>query len=130
MKRILAPILLLTLLFPSLAFGETMDDLVVREGLHYKKFSTVPFTGKTTGKIQGTFKVGKKNGPWVSFHENGQLDSKGTYKNDKKEGPWLTYSKVGRVVKSSTGTFKNDKKISDFMSLEEEREVMDRLIRK
>ncbi len=41
MKHILAPILLLTLLFPSLAFGETVkwNDLVVRDGLYYKKFS-------------------------------------------------------------------------------------------
>ena len=39
MKRLLAPILLLTLLFPAFAIGETMDDLVERGGIHYKKFS-------------------------------------------------------------------------------------------
>jgi hypothetical protein len=49
MKRILAPILLLTLLFPALAFGETMDDLVVREGIHYKKSSDVTSKGGNTG---------------------------------------------------------------------------------
>jgi hypothetical protein len=27
-----------------------MDDLVKREGLYYKKFSDVPFSGKATGK--------------------------------------------------------------------------------
>jgi hypothetical protein len=37
-----------------------MDDLVLREGLFYKKFSEVPFSGKTTGLQQGTFKNGKK----------------------------------------------------------------------
>ena len=52
MKRLLAPILPLTLLFPSLALGERMDDLAVRDGLHYKKFTEVPFTGKVTGKSQ------------------------------------------------------------------------------
>jgi hypothetical protein len=41
MKRILAPILLLTLLFPALAFGETIDDLVERDGIHYEKFAAV-----------------------------------------------------------------------------------------
>jgi hypothetical protein len=61
------PILLLTLLFPALAFGETMKDLVVRDGIHYKKFSDVPFTGKVTGKSQGLLKDGKKHGPWVSY---------------------------------------------------------------
>ena len=59
MKRILAPILLLTLLFPALAFGVTVDDLVERGGLYYKKFSEVPFTGKVTGREQGAFENGK-----------------------------------------------------------------------
>ena len=58
MKRILAPIVLLTLLFPALALGETMDDLVKRDGLFYKKFTTVPFSGKVTGNTQGSFKNG------------------------------------------------------------------------
>jgi antitoxin component YwqK of YwqJK toxin-antitoxin module len=83
MKRLLAPILLLTLLFPALAFGETMDDLVETDGFYYKKSTEVPFTGKTTGKIQGSFKNGKKDGPWVGFHQNGNVNEKltGTFKN-------------------------------------------------
>ena len=43
---------LLTCLFilsPNVVLGETMDDLVKREGIYYKKFTDVPFTGKTTG---------------------------------------------------------------------------------
>ena len=73
MKRILTPILLLTFLFPSLAYGVTMDDLVQRDGLYYKKFSDVPFTGKTTGKSQGSFKDGQKHGPWLTYYDNGQV---------------------------------------------------------
>jgi hypothetical protein len=65
MKRILAPILLLTLLFPALAFGETIDDLVKREGIYYKKYTDVPFTGKVTGIYQGSIKNGKKDGPYT-----------------------------------------------------------------
>ena len=107
MKRILAPILLLTLLFPAIAFGETMDDLVKRDGLYYKKFSTVPFTGKTTGKTQGSFRNGKKHGPWVSYHDNGQVFSQGTYKNDKEDGPWVVYYKNGQLL--SKGTLKDGK---------------------
>ena len=42
MKQFLAPILLLTLLFPTFAIGETMDDLVEQDGIHYKKFSDAP----------------------------------------------------------------------------------------
>ena len=72
MKRILASLVLMVLLFPALALGETMDDLVEREGLFYKKFSDVPFTGKVMGRRQGILKDGKKVGPWVIYYENGQ----------------------------------------------------------
>ena len=75
---------LMTLLFPALALGETMDDLVEREGLFYKKFTVVPFTGNTTGIRQGTFRNGKEEGPWIIYWNNGQLQTKGTYKDGKK----------------------------------------------
>ena len=61
MKQFLTPILLLTFLFPTFAIGETMDDLVKRD-VHYKKFSDAPFTGKITGRPQGSFKNGKRGG--------------------------------------------------------------------
>jgi hypothetical protein len=73
MKRILAPILLLTFLFPSLAYGETMNDLVKRNGIAYKQSLTVPFSGKTKGQSKGSFRNGKKVGPWVWYHKNGQF---------------------------------------------------------
>jgi len=167
MKRILGPILLLTLLFPSLAQGQTINewigkgegllekgkgllcettgmgcpesvdakDLVERNGVYFKKFTEVPFTGKTTGKTQGSFRNGKKHGPWVKYHkngqlrekenykdgkrdgpwvnywDNGQLKSKGTYKNGKMDGLWVAYNKYGTVVTSLTGTYKNGMKV-------------------
>ena len=49
MKRILAPILLLTLLFPPLTYAVTMDDLVVRDGIHYEKSSDVTSKVGNTG---------------------------------------------------------------------------------
>jgi antitoxin component YwqK of YwqJK toxin-antitoxin module len=107
MKRILAPILLMTLLFPALAFGETYGDLVETDGLYYKKFTEVPFTGKTTGKIQGSFKNGKKHGPWVRYHDNGRLEVKVTYKNGKPDGPWVTHHDNGQL--ETKGTYKNGK---------------------
>ena len=108
MKRILAPILLLTLLFPTFAFGEMLGDLVYRGGLYYKKFTTVPFTGKVTGRFQGAFRNGKEHGPWVSYHENGQLFNKGIYKNGKWEGPWVGYHDNGKL--SYKRTYKDGKK--------------------
>ncbi|HCP01169.1 MAG TPA: hypothetical protein DIT35_06725, partial [Rhodospirillaceae bacterium] len=53
-------ILLLILLSPTIAFGETMKDLVKREGLYYQKFSDSPFTSKVEGHVQGSFKNGRK----------------------------------------------------------------------
>ena len=114
MKRILAPILLLTLLFPSLALGETFKygDLVEREGIHYKKFSDVPFTGKVTGERQGSLRNGKKVGRWVHYWTNGQLFYKGTYKDGRKDdGLWVYYNIDGTVLNGFTGTFKDGVKV-------------------
>ena len=88
MKHILASILLMVFLFPSLALGEEVpwDDLVRTNGLYYKKFTDVPFTGKTTGQIQGSFKNGEMEGPWVVYNSDGTVweEYTGTYKNDVK----------------------------------------------
>ncbi len=65
--------------------------MVERDGLYYKKFTTVPFTRKVTGKYQGKIKDGKLDGPYVSYYENGQLKFEGTYKDGKEEGPWVSY---------------------------------------
>ena len=114
-----------------------MDDLVLREGLYYKKFTDVPFSGEVTGERQGSFENGEKDGAWVYYHESGQLRAKGNYKSGKMEGAWIAYydngqlwqkgnyknnnwegawvdyNEDGTVKTYSTGTFKNGKKISD-----------------
>ena len=75
MKRILTTLCLaLTLLLGGVGCGETspdISDLVERDGTYYKKFSDVFFTGKVTGKEQGSFRKGKKVGPWVWYYEDG-----------------------------------------------------------
>jgi antitoxin component YwqK of YwqJK toxin-antitoxin module len=120
----------MVLLFPALALGETMDDLMKRDGLFYKEFNpvkrwilllirqpghnVVPFTGTVTGKTQGTIKNGKKDGPWVSYHDNGQLSSKGTYKDNKKYGPYVNYYDNGQL--GSKGTYKDGKRDGPWVS--------------
>ena len=68
---------LITILFVSLlsspSWSETIDDLVERNGFYYKKFTDVPYTGEISGLENGTFRKGKKNGKWITFHKNGQL---------------------------------------------------------
>ena len=73
MRHILASMVFVVLLFPTLASGGEVkyEDLVERDDLYYPKFSEVPFTGKTTGKMQGSFRKGKKHGPWVGYYDNG-----------------------------------------------------------
>ena len=113
MKHILTSVVFVVLLFPALALGEevTFADLVERDGLYYKKVTEVPFTGKVTGLQQGRFKNGVMEGPWVSYHENGQLLSEGAFKNGKTEGPWVGYNEDGTVNKGNTGTYKNGVKV-------------------
>ena len=92
-KLIAIATLLFSVIFlsPNVVLSETIkwDDLVERDGLYYKKFTDVPFTGKISGEAQGSFK------------------------NGKREGEWVDYIKDGTVNKKWTGTFKNGKKISD-----------------
>jgi antitoxin component YwqK of YwqJK toxin-antitoxin module len=109
MIRNFAPIFVLVLLFPSLAMSDTVDwdDLVKfpPDGLYYKKFTDVPFTGEVTGQRQGQFKDGRRDGAWVEYYQNGLLAAKGDYKDGEKEGPWVTYHQNGQL--SGKGDFKN-----------------------
>ena len=86
--------ILLSLSIPSL--GESMDDLVEREGLYYKKFTDALFTGEVEGNEQGSFKNGKREGLWMWYHDNDQLFGKGEYKDGKEEGPMLWYYENGQ----------------------------------
>ena len=77
MKHLL---IIFSLLLTSVSWSKDIDrnDLVIREadGLYYKKFSNVPYTGKVTGIQQGKIKNGKPVGEILTFYENGHLKSK------------------------------------------------------
>ena len=100
---------LLTILFISLlsspSWSVTFDDLVERDGLYYEKFTDVPFSGKVTGKEQGSFRNGEREDAWISYWDNGQLRSKGNWKNNKREGVWFNYLDNGTL--DSEGNFTN-----------------------
>jgi antitoxin component YwqK of YwqJK toxin-antitoxin module len=118
MRHVLTSLFLVVFLYPSLALGQgvTMDDLVRTNGLYYKKFTDVPFTGTTTGKIQGTFRNGEKDGPWVFYHYDGQLSEKGTFKDGEREGLWIEYHDYAEdgllyfIGSYAEGTYKDGKK--------------------
>ena len=79
--------LLASLVFSSPIFAETltMDDLVKRDELYYKKFTNIPFTGDILGIVSGKLKMGKKNGEWLYYYGNGQLRALYNYKDAKME---------------------------------------------
>ena len=101
--------ILLTIIFLSLlsspSWSVFYSDLVVRDGIYYKKFSDVPFSGEISGKDKGSIKNGKKEGEWVYYYSNGQLDFKGNYKNGKEEGEWISYFSNGQL--RYKGNYKN-----------------------
>lgn len=133
------PFLLIFLFISTASLAESMDDLVFRDGLYYKKFTDIPFTGKIDDQLRkGSMKNGKIVGPWIEYYDNGQIHqkgllndngqyeglwvvyrnngqlwSKGEYRNGKREGYWESYTIDGSVWKLFTGTFKNGEKISD-----------------
>ena len=102
------PLVLMSLMsFPG--WGLTMDDLVVREGLYYEKFTNVPFTGEIDeGSERGHFEKGQRDGEWIGYHPNGQLRYQGTWINGRQDGHWKSYFEDGR--KGSIGRFENGKK--------------------
>jgi hypothetical protein len=64
MKTLIKSALLLLLAMTLTGCGSDVssisrDDLVVREGVYYKKLSDVPFSGKVTGSYKGSIKNGK-----------------------------------------------------------------------
>ena len=130
MKTLIKSALLLLLAMTLTGCGSdassiSSDDLVYRNGIAYKKFTDVPFSGKVThkdsGLKKGLMKNGKREGEWFIYDIYGQLRSKGNYKNDKKEGAYISYYSSGKL--RSTGNYKNDKKECAWVGYHEERQV-------
>ena len=89
------------MVFISIVHSETIsfNNLVHRNGTWYKKFSTTPFTGTTTGIEECVHKNGKKIGLCIRYHSNGQLESKGHYNNKgQMEGLWEFYFDNGQLM--------------------------------
>ena len=85
----------------------TIDDLVKRNGLYYKKFTNVPFTGEVSGQVNGELINGKEIGEWEFYNKNGQLIIKGNYKDGKEYGRWVEYS---TMVLCDEGFYKDGKR--------------------
>ena len=105
-STLLAILVVFLLSSPSWSEGISFDDLVKLNGLMYKKFTDVPFTGELDeGLERGNFKNGKREGPWAWYFEDGQLEAKGDFSNGEMQGPWLVYYKTRKL--RFKGAFKN-----------------------
>jgi len=91
-----------------------MGYLVEIEGLYYEMFTDVPFTEVVDeGLSRGEFRNGKREGPWVAYHDNGRLSYKGAFKDGKRDGPWIQYREDGTKYGNDSGTYRNDVRVSD-----------------
>ena len=100
--RVRFPFLLILFFLSAPSLGESMDDLVKRGGLYYKKFTDVPFTGEIKeGWHRGSLKDGLQEGFWESDHVSGGLASKIEYKNGRQEGVKILYFPNGQLRNQS-----------------------------
>ena len=70
----------------SVVWSETIDDIRWRDGIAYKKFTDIPFSGKVNGQEKGSLKNGKKEGKWFTYYNNKKLLSLIEYENGIQEG--------------------------------------------
>jgi len=73
------------------------------------------------GKLRetGSYKLGKREGEWKSYHDNGKLSEIVSYKDGKKEGEWKSYYDNGKLAQI---VFYKDGKIEEGWSTPMEEE--------
>ncbi len=99
-------LLLILLCLSPKGFAASLDDLVRRENLFYKKFTDEPFTGELDKSLtRGSIKNGHFVGSHITYHDNGQLMMKGSFnKNGQMDGLWRCITKMDNcLVKVNTG---------------------------
>ena len=103
MRSILLSIMLC--LICSVSWGQNVvwADLVENpgDGLVYKKFMTMPFTGTVMATaddpVRRSYKDGVKNGEWIEFDANGLVKNKRTFKDGKENRPGELYDENGQL---------------------------------
>jgi antitoxin component YwqK of YwqJK toxin-antitoxin module len=113
-KKVSIFILILLLSVISTNCGEKYDsgkDLYMKDGLIFKNGENKPFTGKVKGKasnktIQYEVKDGLKDGKFILYFANGNVELKGNMVKNKNEGEWSYYYSDNTL--ESRGDFKND----------------------
>ena len=89
---------------------ETLQELEPRDmgtlrgvdGLYLNPEDGQPYSGPVFGenmgkRMTGSLRDGKWDGPFESYHDNGQLRRKGTYKDGVEDGPVEEYYDSGQL---------------------------------
>ncbi len=80
------------------------------DGLYLNPEDGQPYSGPVFGenmgkRMTGSLRDGKWDGPFESYHDNGQLRRRGTYKDGKRDGPFEEYYDNGQLYEK--GSYKD-----------------------
>ena len=99
--------------------GEPRDMGTLRgvDGLYLTPEDGQPYSGPVFGenmgkRMTGSLRDGKWDGPFESYHENGQLRRKGTYKDGVEDGPVEEYYDSGQLYEK--GAYKDGEKCGEW----------------
>ena len=104
---------------------ETLQELEPRDmgtlrgvdGLYLNPEDGQPYSGPVFGenmgkRMTGSLRDGKWDGPFESYHDNGQLRRKGTYKDGVEDGPVEEYYDSGQLYEK--GAYKDGGKCGEW----------------
>lgn len=74
-----------------------IETLIPKNGIMYKKFTDTPFTGISTGLLQGKWIDGKQDGEFLVFHPDGWLFKKMNFKLGIFNGTYFEYFENGNL---------------------------------
>jgi len=112
--KYISKIIILSIAVVSFSCGEKYDsgrDLYTKDGLIYKIGEKKPFTGIVKGKankkvVEYEVKNGLKDGEFILYFTNGNVEIKGKIVDGENEGEWNYY--YANKLLQSQGGFKND----------------------
>ena len=87
------------------------------DGLYLNPGDGQPYSGPVFGenmgkRMTGSLRDGKWDGPFESYHDNGQLRRKGTYKDGVEDGPVEEYYDSGQLYEK--GAYKSGGKCGEW----------------
>jgi antitoxin component YwqK of YwqJK toxin-antitoxin module len=59
------------------------------------------------------YRAGLRDGPWVSFHANGQKAAEGAFEKDQRVGRWTSWKPSGEIDASKSGVYEQNVRVGD-----------------